>query len=396
MQLRRFATLGLAILAPMSLSGCLLLPGEFTSEMTVMKSGEFTFSYNGQIQLVGLANLLNNGLDGELGLEAEFEAACYGDAPSDEAAAKKKGAEKKEKARAKAIAESAATEAAIAKITGSESGTAASRTGIEDSTLSQEAEKPADTAESTDAAQGAADAAAAAVDAAAAAAAAEAAGDAGVAVAADEEFDDGFQTRECTTEEIAEQRKTWDEEQVRRKKEKDQAKKMFAMMLGGIDPEDPKTITRFTKEVERLAAWNKVEHLGNGVFKVDYRTKGRLADDFAFPVIPRYALGNPMVHVTRWDNGRVRIEAPTFHNDTEISAAALMGGGSFLPGMPGGGKQKFDPIEIKGSFTIRTDSPILANNSEEGPVDEAGLQVLRWDIGPKTYGPPMALIRLNN
>ncbi len=121
-----------------------------------------------------------------------------------------------------------------------------------------------------------------------------------------------------------------------------------------------------------------------------------MADDFAFPVIPRYALGNPMVHVTRWDNGRVRIEAPTFHNDTEMSAAALMGGGSFLPGMPGAGKTKFEPVEIKGSFTIRTDAPILANNTDEGPSEAAGMQVLTWVIGPKTYGPPMALIKLAN
>ncbi len=388
MQLRKFAAIGLAVLAPMSLSGCLLLPGEFTSEMTILKSGEFTFSYNGQIQLVGLANLLNNELAGDLGGPTEFEATCYGEPPSEEAKAKKKDEEKKTKARDKAVTESAATEAAITKITGTETGTAASRTGVEDPALIPETDKPAEADVSVDAAAAAADAAAAAADAAGAAADA--------AATAVEEYDGGFETRECTTEEIAEQKKTWDEEQDRRKKEKEQAKKMFAMLLGGIDPEDPKTITRFTKEVERLAAWNKVEHLGNGVFKVDYRTKGRLADDFAFPVIPRYALGNPMVHVSRWDNNRVRIEAPTFHNDTDISAAALMGGSSFLPGMSGGGKQKFDPIEIKGSFTIRTDSPILANNSEEGPVDEAGLQVLRWEIGPKTYGPPMALIRLNN
>ena len=92
-------------------------------------------------------------------------------------------------------------------------------------------------------------------------------------------------------------------------------KTLATMMLGGIDPKDPKTITRFTKEVERLAAWHKVEHIGNGVFMIDYSTNGRLADDFAFPVIPRYALGEPMIHITRWDNGRVRVEAPAFKTD---------------------------------------------------------------------------------
>jgi hypothetical protein len=380
---KNYAKIGLAIIAPFALSGCLLLPGEFTSEMTIQKSGDFSFSYNGQIQLVGLANLLNNELEGE-GLSNEFTATCFGAEPSEAAKDDKKKDDQKKKAKDKAKAETMATEAAIAKITGPETGTAASRTAEEDPELISDS----DTAQ--DAAQAAADGAAAAAD--AAASAAEAAADAADAVATA----DGFEERECTKQEIADQKKEWDEDQERRKKEKEQSKKMFAMLLGGVDPEDPKTITKFTKEVERLAAWNKVEHLGNGVFKVDYKTKGRLADDFAFPVIPRYALGNPMVHVTRWDNGRVRIEAPTFHNDTELSAAALMGGGSFLPGMPGAGKAKFEPVEIKGSFTIRTDAPILANNSEEGPSDEAGWQVLRWEIGPKTYGPPMALIKMAN
>lgn len=378
MQLRKFATLGLALVAPLGLSGCLLLPGEFTSEMTIMKSGEFTFSYNGQIQLVGLANLLNNELEeAEAG---EFAATCYGDPPTKADKAEKKKDEATQKAREKAVAESAATEASIAKITAKETGTAASRTSEEDPELSSDP----DAAKSGNEATAAGDAAAAA-----AAAAAEA-GDAAAAA-----VEDGFEERDCTADEIAEQQKEWDENQERRKKEKEQSKKMFAALLGGVDPEDPKTIAKFTKEVERLAAWNKVEHLGNGVFKVDYKSTGRLADDFAFPVIPRYALGNPMVHVTRWDNGRVRIEAPTFHNDSELSAAALMGSGSFLPGMPGGSKKKFEPVEIKGSFTIRTDAPLLANNTEEGPTESAGMQVLRWDIGPKTYGPPMALIKLS-
>ncbi len=166
----------------------------------------------------------------------------------------------------------------------------------------------------------------------------------------------------------------------------------MAALIGGIDPKDPKTITRFTKEVERLASWNKVEHLGNGLFMIDYSTKGRLADDFAFPIIPRYALGEPMIHVTRWDNGRVRIEAPSFHNDPDISMMAMMGGGNFM-GMAGG-KKPADPVEVKGSFTITTDADILANNTDEGPSENGTLHIMKWDIGPATYGAPMALLKL--
>ncbi len=365
MQLRKFAALGLAVIAPMSLSGCLLLPGEFASEMTVMADGAFSFTYKGQIQMVGLANLLNNTLDADANA-TEFVASCYGPAPDAAAAsdADKEKEARKEKAKAKAAEDAAVAAAAIAEIGGGESGTAASKTSQE--------------TEAAPATETAADAAAAGAEAAAASA-------------------DEFQERDCTTEEVAQQKKDWEEAQASSKKEKEQAKKMFAMMLGGIDPSNPKTIERFTKEVERLAAWNKVEHLGNGLFMIDYATKGRLADDFAFPVIPRYALGNPMVHVSRWDNGRVRIEAPTFHNDTDLSLMSLMGaGGGMIPGMgAGAASAKFEPVEVKGTFTIRTNARIMANNTDEGPVDEGSLQVLRWDIGPKTFGPPMALLKLN-
>ena len=382
MKLKRFAALGLAIVAPMSLTGCLLLPGEFVSEMTILKSGEFSFFYRGEIQLVGLSNLLKNELEGE-GLEStEFEATCYGTAPDAATIEEAANEKKKEAAKLKAQSDSFATQAALGTITGQQGSTAASRTSQEDYTLNQDADVEEASAE--EAAEDTADAATAAVEAASEAAA-----------EADAELEDEFEERDCTETEIAEQKKDWDDQQVRRKKEKEQAKKMFAALLGGVDPDDPKTIERFTKEVERLAAWNKVEHIGNGVFKIDYSTKGRLADDFAFPVIPRYALGNPMIHISRWDNGRVRIEAPSFHNDPDMSMAALMGAGGMMPGMGMKGKD-VDPLEVKGTFTIRTDTNILANNSEEGPSDIGGLQVLTWDIGARTFGPPMALLKLVN
>ena len=82
MKFRKLAILAFACIAPMSLTGCLILPGEFPSDLRVMKSGDFTFSYKGQIQLLGLANLMNNTIDAEAGAGAEFEATCYADSDS--------------------------------------------------------------------------------------------------------------------------------------------------------------------------------------------------------------------------------------------------------------------------------------------------------------------------
>ena len=383
MKFRKLAILAFACIAPMSLSGCLILPGEFTSDMRVMKSGDFTFSYKGQIQLLGLANLMNNTIDAEAGAGGEFEATCYADVDSKDTvnddAKVSKADEKKAMKAEKATEESAKNAAAVQSMQKEGKAGAATSTAEEDPTLANDADK-----KSADMADSAADAAAAMADAAAAA-----------ADATTEDF--ALEERDCSKAEIAEQKATWDEEQAAKKKKQDEQKKLFAMILGGIDPKDPATIKRFTREVERMAAWKKVEHLGDGLFMIDYSTTGHLQDDYAFPVIPRYSLGEPMIHVTRWDNGRVRIEAPAFHNDPNFSTMALLGAGNLagLGALGGASKTPKELVAIKGSFTLTTDAKILANNTEEGPEDaKGGLQILRWDIGPANFGPPMALLKM--
>ncbi|MBL0925498.1 MAG: hypothetical protein IBJ12_13675 [Sphingomonadaceae bacterium] len=328
--------------------------------MTVRQNGDFSFSYKGQIQLVGLANLLNSDTLGEGG-EAEFKAVCWND--NIEPAAENNDL-KVEIERDNVASQSnqlfSVVPASFWK---------------DDRLAAQDGQNAAD-----DAAKAAEQAAQAAADAAAAA----------------ETWNS--EQRECTPAEVQEQKAEWNRQQAEKKKRDAQGKKMAEMMLGGIDPENPETIKRFTREVERLAAWHKVEHLGNGVFMVDYSTSGKLADDYAFPVIPRYALGEPMMHVTRWDNGRLRVEAPAFRSDPEMSFSALMGVGSMAGGMLGKGSDKMpaEPIAIKGSFTLTTDARILANNSEDGPEESGGMQMLRWEIGPAPYGAPMALLKLAN
>lgn len=345
----------IAIVAPFSLSGCLILPGEFVSAMTVRQNGEFSFSYKGQIQLVGLANLLNRNFAGDSGTE-EFKPVCFSDAiePVSDNEELKVETERDNVA--------AHTDLIFAVVP----------TGYWTTLTDQDEQTDADNA----------------------AEAAQAAADAAAEVASDWNSSE----RECTPAEVKQQRADWDVMQAEKKKRDEQDKKIAQMMLGGIDPDNPETIERFTREVERLAAWHKVEHIGNGVFMVDYSTQGTLADDYAFPVIPRYALGEPMIHVTRWDNGRLRVEAPAFRSDREMSFSALMGIGSLTSGMPGKSSDNMpvDPIAIKGSFTLTTDAPILANNSEDGPEVSGAMQIIRWEIGPAAYGAPMALLKMAN
>lgn len=47
--------------AALLLAGCLLSPGKFTADMTVMRSGGFTFTYKGEIHMLGLSQLVAMG-----------------------------------------------------------------------------------------------------------------------------------------------------------------------------------------------------------------------------------------------------------------------------------------------------------------------------------------------
>lgn len=333
--------------------------------MTVRKNGDFSFTYKGQIQLVGLANLLNSDFLGKEG-KAEFKAMCWND--KIEPVVENSETLELELKQDDVVAVGGPIFSAVPA-----SNWRANLLGFQDEQNPTEEE----------------------INAAAADAAAAAAEAAGAAAANADSWNSN--ERECTPDEIKQQKAAWDTEQAEKKKRDEQGRKMAEMMLGGIDPENPETIKRFTREVERLSAWHKVEHIGKGVFMVDYGTSGKLADDYAFPVIPRYALGEPMIHITRWDNGRLRVEAPAFRSDPEMSLSSLIGMGSMAAGFLGkSGTEKMpaEPIAIKGSFTLTTDAKILANNSEDGPEDAAGMQILRWDIGPALYGAPMALLKL--
>lgn len=72
--IRRAAAAMAAALGAVFLTGCLLTPGAFVSELRLTKDGGFSFSYVGQIQMADLASLL----DPEPA-DTSFTATCYDD-----------------------------------------------------------------------------------------------------------------------------------------------------------------------------------------------------------------------------------------------------------------------------------------------------------------------------
>ena len=270
----------LAAGSSLALSGCLLSPGSFMSELHLMKDGTFSYSYDGEIQMIALSQLAAMGNKGD----NSFEAECW---------------------------------------------------------------------------------------------------------------DDEFEERDCSTEEIEQQRAEWDasadEREAKNHRELEQAKAMF----GGIDPSDPEAAQELAARLSRQRGWNQVIYRGDGLFDVDFSISGRMTHDFIFPVVEKLPVANSFVTVVMREGDQVRVDAPGFAN---------AGSGNPMQGMMGGmagmmqmmmeeeGGEMPEIALPDGTFTIITDGRILANNTDEGPQAVASGQALRWEVTPRSEEAPTALI----
>jgi len=272
--LRRFAGAALAA-SSLLLSGCLLTPGKFTSELTLTKGGDFSYAYDGEISMMGLSQLAN------MGSEKTFEAECR---------------------------------------------------------------------------------------------------------------DDSFEERPCSAEEAATQRAEWEQEQAEDAAEKEQ----FVKMMGNIDPSDPESAEKLAELLRKQRGWNKVTHVGDGLFVVSYAVSGKLTHGFVFPLVEKMPALTPFVTALPRSDGSVRIEAEGFGGEQMPG----MGPGLGMISMMTAGKQQDKdapaPVTPDGTFTIVTDGRILANNTDEGPETLAdGMQRLSWRVDAAQKAPPMALIALD-
>lgn len=268
---RTLAAAGVAA-SSLLLSGCLLTPGAFTSELTLSKGGAFTFTYDGEIAAMGLSDLAR------MGSNKEFAAECY---------------------------------------------------------------------------------------------------------------DDDFEDTECTAAETAEQKAEWEAEQAKDKAEKEQ----FVQMMGGLDPADPESAQKLADSLSKQAGFRSVSHKGNGVYDVDFAVSGQMTHGFVFPMVEKMPTMSPFVVAIPRGDGSIRIEAPGFGGNDSMadpSMAMMMGMASK---QAGGDAPK--AVLPDGTFTIRTDGRILANNTDDGPAEAGGMQVLRWEVTSGSKIAPTALIALD-
>lgn len=217
----------------------------------------------------------------------------------------------------------------------------------------------------------------------------------------DEEFiaaacwDEDYNDRECTAEEVAEQREAWEAEAEDRRARAERDAESMRRLLGGIDSASPQAAEELVTRLRRQEGWKQVEYRGDGLFVVDFSITSRFGHDFAFPTIERFPLANAFVIANARQGRTVRIEAPGF---------STQGGSNPFQGMPelaalgaaaASEGSEFSAIpEMNGTFRIVTDGSILANNTDEGPCTSAEGQVLEWRINRRTDTAPMALIQL--
>lgn len=204
--------------------------------------------------------------------------------------------------------------------------------------------------------------------------------------------DDPYGERECTADELAEQKARWDEDEAARAQNEASEAASAKAFLGGIDPDDPKSGAELAERLRRQAGWKKVEYRGNGVFDVEYAVSARLDHDFVFPTLERFSMANVFVQISRRNDGTVRIDAPGYGPPASpLGMAGMMPGAA--AGMSDGPDGTGNP-EIDGHFTLRTDAEILANNTDEGPQADSAGKRLEWKVNARTAAPPTALLRL--
>lgn len=214
-------------------------------------------------------------------------------------------------------------------------------------------------------------------------------------------YDDDFEQRDCTEEELATQREEWEAGAAERKEQAAQQVEQMKQLLGGIDPSDPEAVEELVARLRSQRGWSRVDYKGDGLFDVSFSVTGRLTHDFVFPTFERFALPQAWVTTSLRQDGKARIDAPGFSQQSgDATRGGMMGMGSLaslaaLGAASEGEGPDFPTIpQMEGTFRIVTNGQILSNNTGEGPSAGTGGQVLQWKINRRTTAAPMALVQL--
>lgn len=194
--------------------------------------------------------------------------------------------------------------------------------------------------------------------------------------------------RECTEEELAQQRKDFDEAQEANKGETGMAASAMGGEMGGLGSDE--SIAELVEQLKKQQGWNKVSYRGNRIIDVEYSITGNSAHGFSFPLVDGGAAIMPFITIIKRKDGSVKVSAPAFSGEApggEMAALGAMAGAGDSKGKPGQPK-------AEGTFAITTDGRILTNNTEDGPTMAGTTSTLKWTVNSRLAKGPEALIGL--
>jgi hypothetical protein len=344
--------------SPLALSGCLLAPGNFKSDLDVSRDGRFSFTYTGQIVVAGPRELMNRNAVSPVEALTDVDYVCYGEM------------EPKQKVDA------------------------------ETRKIFKRWEKTGGDACAEDRDKGracwAADAAAAAAADAATAVAPASGGDMVTTTNAADAPDiverrsirSQMVARPCSTVEIADKKAERESVYKAAMMRQEEESQQIAAALG-FDMSDEKAMAAFGAVMAKQAGWRSVSYQGQGIYNVDYAINGNLDRDFVFPVFPKGEIVFPFVIVRKRADGSVQVNAPAF---VRGGAGGMLNRYGRLAG--GMSQDSLANIKTSGIFTLTTNGNLLTNNTADGPTVTATGKALAWDVNGAEDRPPEALVGL--
>lgn len=221
--------------------------------------------------------------------------------------------------------------------------------------------------------------------------------------------------RPCTKAEEAKQKAEWDEGADSRAAAKKQRDEGMVALMGGLDPNDPKSGEELAERLRKQAGWTSVVYKGDGLYEVDFRITGKLTHDFSFPTIERMPSVLAFLTVNVRADGTARVSSPMLDQSSGAgsSLTGFAGLGAMMAAAEEGEKSEGAADDqttadkdaatmnklasfpkMDGTFVLTTDGIILANNTEDGPKADPAGKRLEWKINIRNPAAPMALIEL--
>lgn len=195
-----------------------------------------------------------------------------------------------------------------------------------------------------------------------------------------------YDERECTEDELAKQRKEFDDAQASKTDEGG----MVSKGMGDFGSEE--SISELVEQLKKQEGWKNVSYRGNRIIDVEYAISGNMSHGFSFPMVDGGAGVMPFVTMTRRKDGSVKVSAPAYSGGGMGGEMASLGAMAAASGANG---SKPEQPKADGTFTITTDGNILTNNTEEGPTTSAGVATLKWVVNSRLDKGPEALIGLS-